>query len=195
MHTVRSKGNSISPDPKRQKGQITVYGFHQHTKAHAGLQAPRITSTCIHFKVHASILALPTLPSLQLTGFALTHSPYNPAILNVFPLASCLLSHSLPASLSCLSVSASLSVSLSQLPLFSLCVSCSPFLYVPLSLFCSYFRMAMSSLLPAMSSPLLSPSALDSPPNASLISIIKTFPFTMSRHQFIQRCHNEIHYA
>jgi hypothetical protein len=46
-----------------------------------------------------------------------------------------------------------------------------------------------------MSSPLLSPSALDSPPNASLISIIKTFPFTMSRHQFIQRCHNEIHYA
>lgn len=62
--------NSISPDSKRQKGQMAAWGVCQHTKARANLQPPLVSQVPVrHLRVHASILALVTLNSLQLMGF------------------------------------------------------------------------------------------------------------------------------
>lgn len=51
-----------------------ICGAYSYTKVHAGFQAPSITSTSTHFRVHASILAFLTLP-LTL-NFSSSWAPY-----------------------------------------------------------------------------------------------------------------------
>lgn len=67
---VRSKGSTIFPNSKRQKGQISVHDAYYHTCMHAGLQIPSIPWVSItHLRIHTPLSQTspaPGLPSFQL---------------------------------------------------------------------------------------------------------------------------------